>query len=87
MPRKRKNAKHAKHPPPCPECLSGEVIPVIHGPITPSLQRSIKVGRAILADREEWEGIAKWHCKSCGCEWSGQWRKFKIPGGVNATRA
>jgi len=40
----------------------------------------------VRADREEWEGMTKWRCQNCGCDWSGQWRRFKTPGGVNATR-
>jgi hypothetical protein len=76
----------AKKPPACPECGALEVVPILHGPITPSLQRAIKAGRAVRADREEWEGMTEWYCKSCGCDWSGQWRRFKMPGGVNATR-
>ena len=54
--------------------------------MTPSLQRSIDKGHAILADREEWEGMTEWRCQKCGCDWSGQWRRFKMLGGVNATR-
>jgi hypothetical protein len=78
-PRKRKT-------PICPECGADQVIPVIHSPITPSLQHSIDAGRAILADREEWEGMTEWYCKTCGCDWGRQSRRFKKPGGVNATR-
>jgi hypothetical protein len=78
-PRKRKT-------PICPECGADQVIPVIHSPITPLLQRSIDAGRAILADREEWEGITEWYCKTCGCDWGKHSRRFKKPGGVNATR-
>jgi hypothetical protein len=51
------------------------------------MQRAIDEGQAILADREEWEGLSEWYCKACGCDWSGEWRRFKIPGGVNATRS
>ena len=64
-----------------------EVIPVIHGFATPAIQRSVKAGKAILADREEWEGMTEWHCKACGCEWSRHSRRFKKPGGVNATQS
>ena len=53
-PRKRKT-------PICPECGADQVIPVIHSSITPSLQHSIDAGRAILADREEWEGMGVLH--------------------------
>jgi hypothetical protein len=69
----------------CPECGSRAVIPVLHNSITPALQRKIDAGRAILADREEWEGMSEWYCKSCGCDWSRHSRRFKKPGGVNAT--
>jgi hypothetical protein len=71
----------------CPECGSSEVIAVLHAPITPALQRAIDAGRAVRADREEWEGMTEWYCKSCGCDWSRHSRRFKKPGGVNATRA
>ena len=60
---------------------------MIHGHVTPTMQRAIDEGQAILADREEWEGLTEWYCKACGCDWSSQWRRFKIPGGVNATRS
>lgn len=76
---------NAKPTPTCPECKSSSVVPVIHGALTPSLQRSIDAGRAILADREEWEGMTEWYCKSCGCDWSRHSRRFKKSGGVNAT--
>ena len=72
--------------PPCPECESVEVIPVVHGLITTEIQRSIDAGDAIAADREEWEGMTEWFCKSCGCDWAPHSRRFKKPGGVNATR-
>ena len=54
--------------------------------ITPALQHSIDTGHAILADREEWEGMTEWYCKSCGCDWSRHSRRFKKTGGVNATK-
>ena len=76
-----------KKTPICPECGSSEVISVVHGLITPKLQRSIDSGRAILADREEWEGMTEWYCKSCGCDWGPHSRRFKKSGGVNATRS
>jgi hypothetical protein len=59
---------------------------VLHGYVTPELQRMLDRGEAIVADREEWEGITEWYCKSCGCDWSGRWRRFKRVGSVNATR-
>jgi hypothetical protein len=37
-------------------------------PTTPSLQRSIDKGCAVLADREEWEGMTEWRCQKCGCD-------------------
>jgi hypothetical protein len=85
-PSHRQRAK-TKRIPPCPECGSLKVIPVIHGVITPSLQRAIAAGRAIAADREEWEGMTEWYCKSCGCDWGKHSRRFKRAGGVNATRS
>ena len=87
MRQKAKKKKPSARPPLCPECGGRKVIPVVHGPITPALQRSIKAGKAILADREEWEGMTEWYCKSCGCDWSRHSRRFKKPGGVNATRS
>jgi hypothetical protein len=85
----RSARKHTlnKTTPNCPECGSDLVVPVIHQAVTPSLQRSIDLGRAVLADREEWEGMSEWYCKSCGSDWSRHSRRFKKPGGVNATRA
>jgi hypothetical protein len=47
----------------------------------------IEAGAAIAADREEWEVMREWYCKQCGCDWSRHSRRFKKPGGVNATRA
>ena len=82
----RRKAK-TKRNPPCPQCGSLSVIPVLHNSITPALQRAIDAGKAIRADREEWEGMSEWYCKACGCDWSGHSRRFKKPGGVNATRA
>jgi hypothetical protein len=76
-----------KKTPICPECGFREVIPVLHNPITQTQQRAIDSGRAILADREEWEGMTEWYCKSCGCDWGRHSRRFKKPGGVNATRS
>ena len=76
-----------KKTPICPECGSSQVIPVVHHPVTSALERAIKAGRAILADREEWEGMTEWYCKACGCDWSRHSRRFKKPGGVNATRS
>jgi hypothetical protein len=54
--------------------------------ITPVLQRAIDAGEAIAAQREEWEGMTEWYCKSCGCDWGRHSRRFRKPGGVNATR-
>lgn len=82
----RKGKKTRVKRPPCPECGNTMVIPVIHGVITPSLQQSIDAGHAIQADREEWEGMTEWYCKACGCDWSRHSRRFKKPGGVNATK-
>jgi hypothetical protein len=76
-----------KASPICPRCGSPEVIPVLHNPITQAQQRAIDAGRATLADREEWEGMMEWYCKSCGCDWGRHSRRFKKPGGVNAARS
>jgi hypothetical protein len=81
-----RNKARAKKTPLCPECGGRKVIPVVHAPITPSLQRSIDKGRAVVADREEWEGMTEWYCKACGCDWSRHSRRFKKPGSINATR-
>ena len=72
--------------PACPECASPAVIPVIHGVPSTAQAKAIAHGQAIAADREEWEGMSEWYCKSCGCDWSRHSRRFKKPGGVNATR-
>jgi hypothetical protein len=76
----------AKRTPLCLECGSTEVVPIIHGIPTAAQAKAIRQGDATLADREEWEGMSEWHCKSCGCDWSRHSRRFKKPGGVNATR-
>jgi hypothetical protein len=83
--RKSKAPKTKKFPK-CPECGAAEVIPVVHGIVTPALQKAIEAGKAIISNREEWEGLTQWYCKSCGCDWSGGWRRFKKTGSVNATR-
>jgi hypothetical protein len=70
----------------CPECGSVEIIPIVDGIPSPALQKLIDEGKAMIADREEWEGMSEWYCKACRCDWSGEWRRFKMPGGVNATR-
>ena len=80
-PRTRKSA-----PKSCPECGSVEVVAVIHGIPSAAQAQAIKEGKAIRADREEWEGMSEWSCKNCGCDWSRHSRRFKKPGGVNATR-
>lgn len=87
MRKKTLSKKPTKRIPSCPECTSTSVIPVIHGLISSSQQRSIDADRAIRADREEWEGMSEWYCKTCGCDWSRHSRRFKKPGGVNATRS
>jgi hypothetical protein len=78
MAQKRGKLRRRK-PPACSECGSSEVVPIIHGVITPLRQRSIDEGKAVRADREEWEGMTDWYCKQCGCDWSRQWRRFKKP--------
>jgi len=86
LPRKKLAIKRPKTAPPCPQCGSSAVVPIIHGIITPSLQKSIDEGKAVRADREEWEGMTEWYCKQCGCDWSGQWRRFKKPANFETTR-
>jgi predicted RNA-binding Zn-ribbon protein involved in translation (DUF1610 family) len=76
MPRKNASRKKAKTPP-CPECGSSSVVPTVHGVPSPAQCQAINKGRAILASREEWEGMTEWYCKNCGCDWSGEWRRFK----------
>ena len=86
-PLKKSKPKRAKRPPLCPECASMDILPIVHGIPTRAVQKLIDRGKALRADREEWEGLAEWHCNTCGCDWSRHWRRFKIPGGVNATRS
>lgn len=86
MAHKQSKFRRRKKTPPCPECGAVEVVPIIHGIITPSIQKSIDAGKAIRADREEWEGMTEWYCKQCGCDWSGQWRRFKKPANVPLVR-
>jgi hypothetical protein len=83
---KRPKLKRQKKPPACPECGSSVVVPIIHGVITRSLQKSIDAGKAVRADREEWEGMTKWYCKQCGCDWRGEWRRFKKPANFKPVR-
>jgi hypothetical protein len=86
MPNPTSSKKRIKAMPSCPECGASEVIPVVHGVPTATQREAIAEGRAILADREEWEGMSEWYCKSCRCDWSRHSRRFKKPGGVNATQ-
>ncbi len=77
--KRREERKTRKRLRRCPECGSHHVVPIVHGIPTPTLQEAIDEGRAIAADREEWEGMTEWYCKDCGCDWSGGWRRFKRP--------
>ena len=86
MPMKVSKKKPPKKLLSCPECRSTRVVPIVHGNPTGAQSKAIKLGRAIVADREEWEGMSEWYCKTCGCDWSRHSRRFKKPGGVNATR-
>ncbi len=81
-----KRVKRSKAIPPCPECGAATVVPTVHGIPTELQQKALDRGQAIIADREEWEGMSEWYCKNCGCDWSRHSRRFKKPGGVNATR-
>jgi hypothetical protein len=65
--------------PVCPECGFGEVVPIIQGIPTAAERKALNRGQAVLGDREEWEGLAEWYCKACGCDWSGEWRRYKRP--------
>lgn len=69
----------AKKNPVCPECKSDHTVPIIYGLPTPRQQKAIDNGHSVSSDREDWEGMTEWHCKACGCEWSGNWRRFKKP--------
>ena len=81
-----KTTRAAKRPRLCPACGSAKVAATIHGIPTAAQSQAIERGDAVLADREEWEGMSEWYCKSCGCDWSRHSRRFKKPGGVNATK-
>jgi hypothetical protein len=77
-PKQRPKVKiSAKKIPACPECGATEVVPVIHGVPSPAQREALKQGQAVRADREEWEGMTEWYCNKCGCDWSGEWRRFK----------
>lgn len=79
MPRKkpRPEKRSAKRNPSCPACQSSNTVAIVHGLPTPQQQKAIDKGQAVLADREDWEGMTDWYCKACGCDWSGNWRRFK----------
>jgi predicted RNA-binding Zn-ribbon protein involved in translation (DUF1610 family) len=77
MVRRINTTKAARKIPPCPECGSAEVVPIVHGIPSPVQDKAIKKGKALLANREEWEGMTEWYCKTCGSDWSGGWRRFK----------
>jgi hypothetical protein len=77
-PKKRPaNKIAARKTPACPECASTEVVPIIHGIPSPAQRAALNQGDAVRADREEWEGMTEWYCRTCGCDWSGEWRRFK----------
>jgi hypothetical protein len=75
----RKTKAQVKKNPVCPECKSANTVAIIYGLPTPQQQKAIDKGQAVRADREDWEGLTEWHCKACGCDWSGNWRRFKKP--------
>jgi hypothetical protein len=87
MPAKPSKKKRPKRIRSCPECQSTQVVPIVHGIPTAAQSKALKTGRAIVADREEWEGMSEWYCKACGTDWSRHSRRFKKPGSVNATKA
>jgi hypothetical protein len=86
MTRRQNKPGRQKQPPACAECGSSAVVPIVYGLITPSLQKSIDAGKAVRADREEWEGMTEWYCKQCGCDWRGEWRRFKKPANFTPVR-
>jgi hypothetical protein len=63
--------------PACPACASRAVVRIIHGIPSSGEREALARGDAVVADREEWEGLTEWYCKECGCDWSGGWRRFK----------
>jgi hypothetical protein len=71
------NPQTPKRIPPCPACGSAAVVPIIHGIPSRAERQALERGDAVVADREEWEGLTEWYCKQCGCDWSGAWRRFK----------
>ncbi len=77
--RERGKSKRITKTSTCPDCGSAEVLPIVHGIPTAAQNKAIQKGEAVRADREEWEGMTKWYCKQCGCDWSGSWRRFKKP--------
>ena len=79
MARKTTKPKRASKAPSCPECGSSNVLPIVHGIPTPAQRDALTKGKAVVANREEWEGVTEWYCKNCGCDWSGEWRRFKKP--------
>lgn len=74
---KRGPHRNAIKAPRCPQCGSNHVVPIVSGILTPALQQAVDEGRAVVADREEWEGTTDWYCKDCGCDWAGGWQRFK----------
>ncbi|MGH7824858.1 MAG: hypothetical protein ACREQ7_06740 [Candidatus Binatia bacterium] len=82
MAKTQTKTKRARKTPACPECGSADIVPIIHGVPTPAQNKALKKGKAVLANREEWEGMAEWYCKACGCDWSGEWRRFKRSDGL-----
>ncbi|HXG53028.1 MAG TPA: hypothetical protein VNN77_16655 [candidate division Zixibacteria bacterium] len=52
-------------------------MPVIHGVPGAAQRRAVERNEAVLADREEWEGMTEWYCRACGCDWRGGWRRYK----------
>jgi hypothetical protein len=73
----RMKPKWPRRTPPCPACGSRSVVPIIHGLPSGADREALEKGDAMVADREEWEGLTEWYCKQCGCDWSGAWRRFK----------
>jgi hypothetical protein len=79
MTQERRRTKRVRKTATCPDCGSTEVLPIVHGIPTSAQNKAIQKGEAVQANREEWEGMTEWYCKRCGCDWSGNWRRFKKP--------
>jgi ribosomal protein L37AE/L43A len=65
----RKNMAQSKRPKECPECGSGELIPIQYGmPGGEMMEESFK-GKIKLGGCCIWPEAPNWHCKKCEHEW------------------